>query len=154
MADSTSKIDHDQIRESAGKYGDALLGMGLDIEEVVHEYGDVCQTITELAVELSASVPAAEFRVMNLCLDDAIAQAVTHFASHSNHPSEGSNAEPFGKLGREMRTVLASATTSFAIIRRGQVGPGGTTGMVLDRSLAALGVLIERALAGATPVAS
>jgi hypothetical protein len=50
-------------------------------EELDHDYGDVCQTITELATDQDARIPSAEFQTLNLCLDDAIAGAVTEFAS-------------------------------------------------------------------------
>jgi hypothetical protein len=79
LADRTDKIDHEQIRDSAGKHGQDLLGKGLTIEQVVHDYGDVCQVVTELAIEQKAHVPAEEFQVLNLCLDDAIAAAITAF---------------------------------------------------------------------------
>jgi len=42
----------------------------------VHDYGDVCQSITELAVDASVPINADDFRLLNSCLDDAIAAAV------------------------------------------------------------------------------
>jgi hypothetical protein len=149
LADSTDTIDHDRIRESAGKHGDALLRMGFSVEEVVHEYGDVCQTITELAIEREVRVPTAEFRVMNLCLDDAIAEAVTEFAARRELANANPGTEALGKLAHELRHLLATVKTSFDIIKRGQVAPGGSTGKLLERSLLALGALIERAIADA-----
>jgi hypothetical protein len=44
------------IAETAALHGHDLLGLGFSIDEVVHEYGDVCQAVTELAVELHAPV--------------------------------------------------------------------------------------------------
>jgi hypothetical protein len=46
----------------------------------VHEYGDVCQTITELAIEMDAPISTTDFRMMSRCLDAAIAAAVTEYA--------------------------------------------------------------------------
>jgi len=154
LADATDKIDHERIRESAGKHGDALLRMGLNLDEVVHEYGNVCQTVTELAIEREVRVPTAEFRVMNLCLDDAIAAAVTEFAGHRDQANANTSTESLGRLAHELRHLLATAKSSFDIIKRGNVAPGGSTGMVLERSLLALGVLIERAVAEAPARAS
>ena len=37
----------------------------------------MCQSITELAVQTDASISANDFRLLNRCLDDAIAGAVT-----------------------------------------------------------------------------
>ena len=154
LADSTDKINHDEIRQSAGKEGEAAFKIGLNIEEVVHGYGDICQTITELAVEMDVHVPTGEFRVMNLCLDDAVAQAVTQFASHSVDSSETQRIDRLGMIANELRAHLASATKSFAFIKTGQVAPGGTTAMILDRSLTALSNLIERAITDAPPKVS
>lgn len=50
--------------------------------EVVHGYGDVCQVITELAIEMNASVTVREFRTFNRLLDNAIADAVSSFVGH------------------------------------------------------------------------
>jgi hypothetical protein len=46
----------------------------------VHAYGDVCQSITDLAVELNAPISTDDFRTLNRCLGDAIASAVTVYA--------------------------------------------------------------------------
>ena len=43
-------------------------------------YGDVCQSITDLAVEKEAAITTTDFRRMDCCLDDAIAGAVTEYA--------------------------------------------------------------------------
>ncbi|MEO8703035.1 MAG: hypothetical protein ABI867_23520 [Kofleriaceae bacterium] len=147
LADSTSKPDHAEIRASAKKHGDELLRLGLTIEEVVHEYGDVCQTITELVIERAAVISTAEFRVMNLCLDDAIASAVTEFSGHRERTTKDPGTEPLGKVAHDLRNLMSTARTAFEIIKRGQVAPGGSTGVVLDQSLLALSELIERALA-------
>ena len=61
------------------KHGHDLLKQGFTIEQVVHDYGDVCQSITELAVELGAPISTEDFRTLNRCLDNAIAGAVTEF---------------------------------------------------------------------------
>jgi len=151
LADSTSEVDHVEIRASAHKHGDELLGRGLTIEEVVHEYGDVCQTITELVIERAVVMPTADFRVMNLCLDDAIAAAVTEFASHRERTINNPGTEALGKLAHDLRNLISTARSAFDIIRRGQVAAGGATAGILDQSLRALSELIERALVDVPP---
>ena len=79
VAHHTDDIDHDEIRASAANHGRDLVGRGLSIEHVVHDYGDVCQVVAELAIEQDQPMGAADFRVFNLCLDDAIAAAITSF---------------------------------------------------------------------------
>ena len=71
------------IVESAALHGHELLRNGFTVAQVVHGYGDVCQIVTELAVEMDAAISPEDFSVFNRCLDHAIAGAVTAAA----HPS-------------------------------------------------------------------
>jgi hypothetical protein len=48
------------VAESAALYGHDLLRQGFSVDELVHEYGDVCQAVTELAVELDAPVSVSD----------------------------------------------------------------------------------------------
>jgi hypothetical protein len=41
-----------EIGRSAVLHGHDLLRQGFTVSQVVHDYGDICQSITELAVEL------------------------------------------------------------------------------------------------------
>jgi hypothetical protein len=43
--------------------GDLLL-QGFTVSQVVHDYGDVCQTITELALETNQPIDTADFRTL------------------------------------------------------------------------------------------
>ena len=72
-------VESEEISDSAKKHGHDLLKQGFNIDQVVHDYGDVCQSITELAVELGAPISTEDFRTLNRCLDNAIAGAVTEF---------------------------------------------------------------------------
>ena len=71
------------IDRSAALHGHDLLLKGFTISQVVHDYGDVCQTVTDLAVETKAPISTEDFRSLNRCLDDAIASAVTMY-EHEN----------------------------------------------------------------------
>jgi signal transduction histidine kinase len=135
------------IDASAALHGRELLRNGFTVGQVVHGYGDVCQVVTELAVETNATFSAADFHVFNLCLDDAIAGAVTAFGQHRENDLAHENAERKGVLAHELRNLLNAATLSFDVIRRGAVGVGGSTAAVHARSLAGLNTLVERALA-------
>jgi hypothetical protein len=42
--------------ESAARHGDEMRRMGFTVGQIVHDYGGLCQAITELAVEKSASI--------------------------------------------------------------------------------------------------
>ena len=145
LADTLRRALHANpaIGESAIKHGNELLQGGFTIAQVVRDYGDVCQTITELAVEKSAPITTEEFQALNLCLDDAIADAVTEYGRLRAH--EGT--ERLGHLAHELRNLLSSAFLAFQVLKTGSVGVGGSTGAVLARSLAGLRDLIDRELA-------
>ena len=68
------------IGESAAKHGRELRERGFNISQVVHDYGDICQAITELALEQNLPIRTEEFHTLNRCLDTAIAEAVTEHA--------------------------------------------------------------------------
>jgi hypothetical protein len=118
------------IRESAMAHGHELLLQEFTISEVVHNYGDICQSVTDLAVELAAPISTADFRTLNRCLDDAIAGAVTQFASEEEATREGETY----KLG----TLTNAAIAAFEVLQTGKVGVGGSTGEVVHRNLMAL----------------
>jgi hypothetical protein len=96
----------------------------------VHNYGDICQSVTDLAVELAAPISTADFRTLNRCLDDAIAGAVTQFAREEDASREGETH----KLGNLTNAAIAA----FEVLRSGKVGVGGSTGEVVHRNLMAL----------------
>jgi signal transduction histidine kinase len=147
LAKSSSKVDHEEIGKSAARHGLELLRMGLTIAQVVHDYGDVCQVITELALEMRAPISGEEFRILNLCLDDAIAGAVTEYARQRENVLAEQGTERLGILAHEQRNLLNTAMLSFEILKGGQVAVGGSTGLVLGRSLMGLCALIDRSLA-------
>ena len=138
--------NHEQMNKSAGKHGHDLLRMGLTIGQVVHDYGDVCQTITALAVEQKVPISTDEFRSLNLCLDDAIAEAVTTFSSFRERRIADQESERLGLLAQQLRSSLFAAMLSFDMIKTGRVAVGGSTGLVLGRSLLGLRDIIDRSL--------
>src|SRR5579883_473411 len=146
-AQSTTATQNEQIGESAGRHGHDLLRMGLSIAQVVHDYGDVCQVITELAVEQKVPMSGDEFRTLNLCLDDAIAGAVTEYARHRERAVAEQGIERLGMLAHEQRNLLNTAMLAFESIKSGRVAIGGSTGLMLSRSLMGLRDLIDRSLA-------
>jgi len=121
------------------------------VSQVVHDYGDVCQAVTELAVELNASISTDDFRTLNRCLDDAIAGAVTEYGRERNQSGiDGESARGTERLGffaHELRNLLNTALLAFEVLKTGNVGVGGSTGTVLHRTLLASHSLVTRSLA-------
>jgi signal transduction histidine kinase len=139
------------IGRSAVQHGHDLLLQGFTVAEVVHAYGDICQSITELAVEADAPITPADFQTLNRCLDEAIASAVTEYGREQNQSTlDGEVArgsEQLGFLAHELRNLINIAVFAFEVLKTGNVGVAGSTGTVLHRSLMAMRTLIGRSLA-------
>jgi signal transduction histidine kinase len=140
-----------EIAVTAARHGQELLEHGFTVDQVVHDYGDLCQAITELAIERRLPIELEEFRTLNRCLDNAIADAVTEFAHQRDLATSGKDAqalaERLGALAHELRNLIHTATLAVAAIKAGNVGLAGATGAVLDRSLTGLRNLADRSLA-------
>jgi len=121
--------------------------MGLTVGQVVHDYGDVCQVVTELAVEQNAPISSQEFRTLNLCLDDAIAGAVTEYARRRDLTIAHDEVERMGTFSHELRNLINIATISFETMKEGVVGVGGSTSAMHGRALTRLRDLVDRTLA-------
>jgi signal transduction histidine kinase len=139
------------IHDSAAQHGRDLQLQGFTVSQVVHDYGDVCQSITELAMDTGAPISVGDFRVLNRCLDDAIASAVTAYGRERPLPRAGvtapSDRARVGCLVHEIRNLVNAATVAFEVLNAGNVGVGGSMGAVLTRSLSGLRELINRAVA-------
>src|SRR5688500_15381607 len=62
---NTSSVE---ISKTAVLHGRDLLLQGLTVSQVVHDYGDVCQSVTELAMEVNAPISIEDFHSLNACL--------------------------------------------------------------------------------------
>ena len=140
-----------EMGAAAAIHGRELMQRGFTVDQVVHDYGDLCQAITDLAFELKAPIETDEFRTLNRCLDNGIADAVTEYSyqRHSVLAHDGIQAlnQRLGFLAHELRNLLHTATLAFSAIKLGHVGVHGATGAVLDRSLIGLRTLVDRTLA-------
>ena len=140
------QLSSPEIGRSAVLHGHDLLLQGFTVAQVVRDYGDVCQSITDLAMEMDAPISTEDFRTLNRCLDDAIAGAVTEFLRAQDVTRDGES--------HEMRDLIKTATTAFEVLRTGNVGVGGSTGAVVLRSLRAMDALVKRQSAQLAPAAT
>jgi signal transduction histidine kinase len=139
-----------EIGVSAAVHGKRLLELGFNVNQVVHDYGDLCQAITDLAVERDEPFSVDQFRTLNRCLDNAIADAVTEFsvqrdATVARRLSDEEH-ERLGVLVHELRNHLHTAVLAFSALESGTLPIGGSTGGVLKRSLTSLSTLLSQAL--------
>jgi hypothetical protein len=132
------------IAVSAGLHGRDLLGLGFSVDQVVHDYGDVCQAVTELAVERDAPISVPEFHTLNRCLDNAIAAAVSSWSKEREREfwgaAEGHRPRSFDE---RLRTLLSGAIVVFDLLRTGKIAAGGSAGMVLHRNLAEMLAMLD-----------
>lgn len=140
-----------EIAATAALHGRELSEQGFTVDQVVHDYGDLCQAITDLAFERGVPIEIDEFRTLNRCLDNGIADAVTEYAFQRNSLVESNSVkalnERLGFLAHELRNLLHTATLAVMAIKAGNVGATGATGALLDRSLIGMRDLIDRSLA-------
>jgi signal transduction histidine kinase len=138
------------IAKSAVQHGRELLRQGFSVSQVVHDYGDVCQAITELAVEKDVPIGTDDFRTLNRCLDDAIAGAVSEYGRGRDASTREAEAalgnERLGFFTHELRNLLNTAIVAFDALNSGKVGVSGSTGTVLHRTLLALRDLVGHSL--------
>lgn len=139
-----------EIGISATAHGRQLLELGYTVDQVVHDYGDICQAITGLAAERHEPFTPEEFRTLNRCLDNAIADAVTEFSAHHELVMlRGWTAEANERVGsmvHELRNAVHTASLAVRAMESGSLPVQGATGGVLKRSLAAMtSLLLESA---------
>lgn len=143
---------------SAIAHGKALLELGFTVTQVVHDYGDLCQAITDLAVERDAPFAVDEFRTLNRCLDNAIADAVNEFSAQRDAAAARSQLaaenERLGFLVHELRNHLNTATMAFTALEFGTLPIHGSTGALLKRSIGALTALLNSAISEVRVTAS
>ena len=134
------------IGAAATRHGRDLLALGFTVSQVVHDYGDICQSVTELALEQNAPITVDEFKTLNGCLDTAIAEAVTEHARITAELRSTDEVERSGQVAHETRDLLNTAILAFQTLKRGAVAINGSTGAVLGRSLMSLRDLVDSTL--------
>jgi hypothetical protein len=137
------------IGRAAALQGAELLRRGFSVDQVVHGYGDVCQSITGLAVEQNVSISTDEFRTLNRCLDDAIADAVSSFGAARQKSIDGQTEtlqQRLAVFAAEHRRLIDIAIQSLTAVRTGNIGIGGATGTLLAHALQELRSLTDRTL--------
>ena len=148
-ADSEPAPAPTKIGRAAAIHGADMLRRGFSVGQVVHDYGDVCQCVTALAVEQKEAISADEFRTLNRCLDNAIADAVSSFGS-ARQTSVDRQAEGLQQrlddFSAEHRRLLDISRQALAAIKTGTIGASGATGLLLAHALEELGSLTDRTL--------
>lgn len=138
-----------EIGRAATVHGAELLRLGYTVDQVVHNYGDVCQAVTELAGEHDERISTGEFHTLNRCLDNAIADAVTSFGRARQVLLEDQAETLHQRLSFysvEHRRLVDIALQAYGVIKTGHVGVTGATGTLLFHTLEDLRSLADRTL--------
>ncbi len=138
-----------EMRSTASLHGIELLKTFVTVHQVVYEYGDICQSVTQLAQEQEQSISAREFGILNLCLDFAIADAVATFGAERQRTVIDRAEDMHTRLeqfSHDHIRLLDVAGTALVAMRTGAVGVGGATSMLIEQSLEELGWLVKHML--------
>ena len=140
-----------EMGAAAALHGRELMQNGFTVDQVVHDYGDLCQAITDLAFEVNAPIEIDEFRTLNRCLDNGIAEAVTEYSYQRSSAAANFGvhalSERLGFLAHELRNLTHTATLAFTALKAGDLGVTGATGRALERALIGLRTLVDRSVA-------
>ena len=140
-----------EIGATAARHGRELLKQGFTIEQVFHNYGDLCHAITDMAVDYDAPIEVDQFRTLNRSLDNGIADAVMEFGRKPELAYRESGArepnERLGFLAHELRNFIHTATLAATVLKTGNIALNGASSAILDRSLMGMRTLIDRTLA-------
>ena len=134
------------IGTTATQHGADLLALGFTLSQVVHDYDDICQAITEIALEQHAAITVDECRTLNRSRDTATAEAVTEHGRITALARSTDETERSGRFALEIRDMLNTAVYVFHALERGTVTIHGSTGALLGRSLMGLGDLVDSSL--------
>lgn len=145
-AESDGTPHSDGVGSTATRHGGDLLSLGFTVSQVVHDYGDICQAVTEIAIEQDAPITTDEFKTLNRLLDDATAEAVTEHARITAEARLREESERTGQIAHETRDLLNTALLAYQTLKRGTVAINGSTGAVLGRSLMSLRDLVDSTL--------
>jgi signal transduction histidine kinase len=145
--ESRGSVSDPELGRTAANHGAHRMRIGFTVDQLVHDYGDVCQAITELAVDLDRTISPDDFRTLNKCLDFAIAQAVTEFERQRIRQLSEQENERTGFLAHELNNLVSTAKLTFHVLKQGKVAIGGSTGAVLERTLNSISDVVNRSVA-------
>ena len=107
------------VLAAATLHGRDLFEQGFSVEQVIRNYGDVCQAVTGLAIEIGAPISVNEFRTFNRCLDDAITGAVSEYSQLKDTQTTATDTATINaELGiedlKQLETELTESRTALA----------------------------------------
>jgi signal transduction histidine kinase len=133
--------------ESAAKHGELRFARQYAPWDIAHDYGIVCDSLTEVAARFGRDLDVREVQILNRCVDSGIAEAIRQYWQRSSEATAQQEAEHFGGLAHELRNSLGTARLAVDAIHSGRVSSVGRTSDLLKSALARMDELLERSLA-------
>lgn len=124
-----------RIARSAAEHGRERQRFGSNIEFVVHDFGVICDGISEVARRLGMQIDAGDWQKLNRALDFGIARAISGFEALRREQEQRDSAAELGGVAHELRNALAAASVAFEAVRRGRVGTQSRTADIVMRNL-------------------
>jgi signal transduction histidine kinase len=133
----------------ARAHGEQRFRRGYEPAVLPMDFGTISDVIGELAIEHDLHLDPRAYKLLNECLDTAIAQSITEYFTLRRTSDDLEIAEWVGCLGHELRNAVATGLMAYAALRSGQVGVDSRTSRILERSLRRAEVLVAQTLAAA-----
>lgn len=133
--------------EQARLHGKQRFHRGYAISELPYDFGTISDAIGELAMEKNIQLDPQSYKLLNQCMDRAIAQSITEYFLLSRESEAHGIATWVGSLGHELRNAVSSALMAYSALDSGHVGIRSRTGRILERSLHRIESLVSRTLA-------
>ena len=134
--------------EGAENHGRQRLHLGLDIGQLIQEFGLVGATILRMAVENGVLLdPYEAWKLLTLTADGA-AQAARAYAELRDRQVEQQTAEHFSFMAHEIRTPLQTARLATSLLKKSQ-GECAASLARLERAHARLADLVDNAILSA-----
>lgn len=145
-------------QHSATAYGEKVFRSGFTLSQVVESYSTLCEAILTTAQDETQEIQPHDAAMLNLWLDDAVANAVTGFEARKDKEARRAQDEKvrklradhlsqIGELVHELRRQLAAASLSYELIRTRRLSVSGRTGELLGRKLDNLRKIIDHSIA-------
>lgn len=128
----------------AAQHGKMRFRFGFKVTDVVYDYGYICDSITEEALQYHQAISVQEYRVLNQSLDTGIAEAISEYLERRESVVDSEHTSHLGFIAHELRNALNSAMLSFHLLKAANAGVFGRTAEILENSQQRLRCLIER----------
>jgi signal transduction histidine kinase len=136
-----------RMEQTAAQRGSQRQENGMAINLVAHDFGVICDAISQLADETSTTVEASEWQLLNRAVDYGMSTALSAYEKHRVQREQDAHATWLGAIAHELRNALSAASTGLAMIKQGRVGTDSRTAELVTRNLSRAAILVNSLIA-------